>query len=263
MDTLGDWLTDSSVSFSLRQCMQFLLEGDHFGVPSDRVRKPEKKAEREKLLSQISSLWTMVIKNKCSLYESLKSDSINSTLLSSLVQSLDDLLTMHTNPPDNFLEVIGRILQPWDKPLDMFQEISSWIDEVRGRATSGQGSVRIMSMRMAKGLEADYVFVVGVDEQIFPKLNAQPEEIEEASRLLFVSMTRAKVELHLCHARTRSAAVTRLQNSFALQPSRFIKTIPKDLLETRYIPGESTSQSANKKATKAGAQPRTTSAKNG
>ncbi len=75
-------------------------------------------------------------------------------------------------------------------------------------------------------------------------------DIEEASRLLFVSMTRAKVELYLCHARIRTASVTYLQNSFALRPSPFIKAIPKELLEIKYIPAESSSQGGNRKAQK-------------
>ena len=93
-----------------------------------------------------------------------------------------------------------------------------------------------MTMRMAKGLEAEYVFVTGLDDGVFPRSNAKPEDLEEASRLLFVSMTRAKVELHLCHARLRSASVTYLPNSFALKPSPFIKAIPKDFSDISYVP---------------------------
>ncbi len=235
LDTLADWLADTSANFQLRQCMQVLLEGESFGVPSDRVHKPERVAERDKLLSQVSSLWTKVIESKCSLFESLKSTSGNSALLSELVRRLEELLSMNESPPDNFLEVVGRVLRPWNKPRELFQEVSTWIDEVRGRSSSGQGSVRIMSMRMAKGLEADYVFVVGLDENIFPRSGWGQEEVEEASRLLFVSMTRAEVELYLCHARKRSQAITQLSRSFGLKRSRFIDAIPRGFLKQIYI----------------------------
>ena len=241
LDILGDWLKDQTDSFALRQCMQFLLEGPQFGVPSSRVKKAEKKKERERLLSQVSSLWKLVIEKESSLYDAVKANAKTSSLLSNLIPSLDELVAAYGGPPDKFLEVIGRVVQPWNKPSEMFQEISTWIDEVRGRHGSGQTSVRIMTMRMAKGLEAEYVFVTGLDEGVFPRSTAKPEELEEASRLLFVSMTRAKVELHLCHARLRSAAITHLLNSFALKQSPFIKAIPKEFLKVSYIPAETVS----------------------
>ena len=248
LDTLGDWLRDPAESFALRECIKFLLEGARFSVPSSRVKKPEKKAAREKLLSEVSSLWVKVIKENCSLYDSLKADAAKSSLLSELVQCLDEIRSTYESPPDNFLEVIGRIIQPWRKPSEMFQEISTWINEVRGRYGSAQGSVRIMSMRMAKGLEADYVFVIGMDEQIFPRQNLGTEELQEASRLLFVSMTRATAELHLCHARLRRAAVTYLPDSFALKQSPFIKAIPKEFVKVNFVAAASTAQKGNVKA---------------
>ncbi len=111
---------------------------------------------------------------------------------------------------------------------------------MKGRGVAGQGTVRVMSMRLAKGLEADYVFVVGLEEDVFPRQHSTTTEIEEASRLLFVSMTRAKLELYLCHSRTRSAANTYLANSFALKPSSFFSSIPKELCNKIYLPADST-----------------------
>ena len=238
LDTLGDWLKNPADNFALRQCIEVLLGGSQFGVPSSRVKKADKKEERDTLLSQVSSLWKHVIEKESPLYEALKVHAQTSSLLAKLIPSLNELAAAYGGPADKFLEVIGRVVQPWKKPSEMFQEISTWIDEVRGRHGSGQTSVRIMTMRMAKGLEADYVFVTGLDEGVFPKSNAKAEELEEASRLLFVSMTRAKVELHLCHARLRSAAITYLPQSFALKQSRFIKTIPKEFSEVNYVQAE-------------------------
>lgn len=247
LDNLGDWLADQSASFALRHFIDFLLEADHFGVPSKLVRKDDKKVLREKMLSQVSDLWKYVVKKRCSLYESLKANTDHSQLLSSLHQTLGDLISMYENPPDNFLEVVGRIRQPWKSPRDMFEEVSTWIDEVRGRGASGKSNVRIMSMQMAKGLEADYVFVIGMDDQIIPRHGLSDEQLQETSRLTYVSMTRAKVELWLCHARTRSAAITRIQNSFALKTSPFLKAIPKELMNTVYILGQAASKNKGKK----------------
>ena len=239
LDTLGNWLANPSESFSLRQIIQYLLEGDKFGVPSSKARNSGKIDLRERSLYEISSLWMDVLEKKVNLYESLKSNFNQSELLKTLLMDLDDLLAMYQTPPDNFLEAVSKILHPWKKPREMFQEISTWIDEVKARSSSGQGNVRIMSMRLAKGLEAEYVFIVGLEEGIFPNSNWRSDKIEEASRLLFVSMTRSKAELYLCCSRNRSSSITYLRNSYALKPSRFINVIPKGLTKSIYIPAAS------------------------
>ena len=159
--------------------------------------------------------------------------------LTNILAALDALLTAYSTPTKEFLDVLRKTFLPWGESSDMFQEISTWIDEVKGRGGAGQGTVRIMSMRLAKGLEADYVFVVGLEENVFPRHQATATEIEEASRLLFVSMSRAKLELYLCHSRTRSASNTHIANSFALKPSPFLSVLAKDLTKQIYLPADS------------------------
>jgi len=63
-------------------------------------------------------------------------------------------------------------------------------------------------MASAKGLEADLVFVVGLEQNSFPYYSAEGEELEEQYRLLYVSMTRAKEELHLYHALVRRGSIS-------------------------------------------------------
>ena len=92
-------------------------------------------------------------------------------------------------------------------------------------------------MRMAKGLEADHVIVVGLEEEVLPGQKATGEEFAERARLIYVTMTRAKTRLHLTHARKRSASVTFLPESYALKRSRFLDGIPKDCIEVRYVKG--------------------------
>jgi DNA helicase-2/ATP-dependent DNA helicase PcrA len=240
LDTLGDWLADKNDSFSLRQAIHNLITTDNFDVPSHRVRKPEKIAQRNAYLAEISSLWQDVITKKSTLYQSLKDNAAKSQFLADLLKAIEELASAYDSPPNNFLESIGRIEQPWGTPREMFQEISSWIDEVKGRGSAGQASVRVMSMRLAKGLEADFVFVVGLDSSIFPRTGLSPSDLAESSRLMFVSMTRARVELILCHSRKRSPATTHMPKPFGLKQSPFIDTIPKELLDQQYIQGDST-----------------------
>ena len=90
-----------------------------------------------------------------------------------------------------------------------------------------------MTMHSAKGLEADVGIIVGLEDGVFP--STSDGDVDESARQLFVSMTRAKTELHLFHARKRTARATFIPQSFQLKRSRFLKAIPNGLSETCYV----------------------------
>ena len=90
--------------------------------------------------------------------------------------------------------------------------------------------VSLMTVHSVKGLEYNHVFVVGMEEGIFPHMNSLMEnsELEEERRLCYVAITRAKDDLHLVNARRRT-----LFGKEQINPvSRFLSEIPKDLLES-------------------------------
>ncbi len=90
--------------------------------------------------------------------------------------------------------------------------------------------ISLMTVHSVKGLEFDHVFVVGLEEGIFPHMNSLMEnsDIEEERRLCYVAITRAKDDLHLVNARRRT-----LFGKEQINPvSRFISEIDPDLLET-------------------------------
>ena len=90
--------------------------------------------------------------------------------------------------------------------------------------------ISLMTVHSVKGLEFNHVFVVGMEEGIFPHVNSLMEnsEIEEERRLCYVAITRAKDDLHLVNARRRT-----LYGNEQINPvSRFIGEINSDLLET-------------------------------
>ena len=90
--------------------------------------------------------------------------------------------------------------------------------------------ISLMTIHSVKGLEFPHVFVVGMEEGIFPHMNSLMEssEIEEERRLCYVAITRAKDDLHLVNARRR----TLFGNEQVNTVSRFINEISKDLLES-------------------------------
>lgn len=90
--------------------------------------------------------------------------------------------------------------------------------------------ISLMTVHSVKGLEFAHVFVVGMEEGIFPHMNSLMEnsELEEERRLCYVAITRAKDDLHLINARRR----TLFGNEQINPVSRFIGEISPDLLET-------------------------------
>ena len=101
----------------------------------------------------------------------------------------------------------------------------------------GEETVALMTLHSAKGLEFPYVFIIGMEEGIFPGFRAVmyggEKEIEEERRLCYVGITRAKEELYLTHAKSRMQHGITQYNP----PSRFLKEIPADLVDmpTRQI----------------------------
>ena len=90
--------------------------------------------------------------------------------------------------------------------------------------------ISLMTVHSVKGLEFDHVFVVGMEEGIFPHINSLMDnsELEEERRVCYVAITRAKDDLHLVNARRRT-----LFGKEQINPvSRFLGEINKDLIET-------------------------------
>ena len=104
--------------------------------------------------------------------------------------------------------------------------------------------ISLMTVHSVKGLEFNHVFVVGMEEGIFPHMNSLMEnsEIEEERRLCYVAITRAKDDLHIVNARRRT-----LFGKEQINPvSRFISEISKDLIETNVPEDEMPKQQEEK-----------------
>lgn len=90
--------------------------------------------------------------------------------------------------------------------------------------------ISLMTVHSVKGLEFDHVFVIGMEEGLFPHMNSLMENgaLEEERRLCYVAITRARDNLHLVNARRRTLFGKEQVNPV----SRFISEINPDLLET-------------------------------
>jgi DNA helicase-2/ATP-dependent DNA helicase PcrA len=110
---------------------------------------------------------------------------------------------------ENFLEEISLITSTEDNKED--------------------SSIKLMTLHNGKGLEFMVVFIVGLEEDLLPHMNAKnsDQEIEEERRLCYVGMTRAKKYLYLSHATLRHLwGGVRM-----MTPSRFLREIPKEFIQ--------------------------------
>ena len=104
------------------------------------------------------------------------------------------------------------------------------VSDVSEQKNDNEDKVTLMTMHAVKGLEYDYVFVVGVEEGLFPHSNSleSNDELEEERRLCYVAITRAKKKLYLINARSRILYGKVSSNV----PSRFINEISDEYIET-------------------------------
>jgi ATP-dependent DNA helicase UvrD/PcrA len=129
---------------------------------------------------------------------------------------------------ENLQELVGvgqEYLQQSQEPSlsGFLQEISLYSDQdaIRGE----QSLVTLMTLHNAKGLEYKAVFMIGMEEGIFPHVRSIEEQgVEEERRLAYVGMTRAQERLVLTHATSRSLWGNRTFNL----PSRFLDELPEE-----------------------------------
>ena len=118
--------------------------------------------------------------------------------------------------------------------LEEFLEEISLVSDITEHQDSAS-RVSLMTVHSVKGLEFDYVFIIGMEEGIFPHYNAindgSNSAIEEERRLCYVAITRAKKKLYITSADTRML----FGNTSRNLPSRFINEIDKEYIEVEGI----------------------------
>jgi DNA helicase-2/ATP-dependent DNA helicase PcrA len=153
-------------------------------------------------------------------------------LIDSLIRRLDYLTWLDDNTPqgqsrqENVKELISVAEEYRDLDLAGFLEEVSLVSDL-DHVEFGSDSVTLMTLHSAKGLEFPVVFMIGMEETIFPHSRAlyDQAEMEEERRLCYVGMTRAKQELYLISASSRMLYGGLQYNP----PSRFLADIDGQL----------------------------------
>ncbi len=157
---------------------------------------------------------------------------------SGLVGSLQNERTLEAEGRlENLQEFVG-VAREYDRNnpegtlAEFLQEISLYADVDALRA--GTDQLTLMTLHNAKGLEYRVVFIVGMEEGVFPHSRSLDEQkLEEERRLCYVGITRAEERLYLSYAESRSLYGSGGYNL----PSRFLEEIPVDLLDYRPLAG--------------------------
>ncbi len=134
---------------------------------------------------------------------------------------------------DELVSVASRFVRPDDEDSAGMTELVAFLayaslEAGEGQAQAGEDGVQLMTLHSAKGLEFPIVFLVGLEDGLFPSARSLEENgrLEEERRLAYVGITRARQKLVLCYAESRRIHG---QDNYNV-PSRFLREIPRDLL---------------------------------
>lgn len=211
------------------------------GIGDATIAKLEQEAKE-----QNTSIFQVISKGKEQLFKELilhlteESENLSLTELIDLIltetgirEEYEAEKTMENERRLEVLEEFKSITKSFEEKTgsvslaDFLEEISLIADITEHQ--DNEDVVTLMTMHSAKGLEFEVVFLVGMEDGIFPHQNSFCEEggLEEERRLCYVGITRAKERLYITNAKRRMLYGKDVMNS----PSRFIKEIDPELLE--------------------------------
>ncbi len=136
---------------------------------------------------------------------------------------------------DNVQELLNAVKEFCDNPDNQDDSLPAFLQQIAlvttgDDAEEGEDTVTLMTIHSAKGLEFNYVFLVGLEESLFPssRMVGSRADLEEERRLFYVAITRAKRKLSISYALQRYY----FGSLKPCEPSRFISEIDRDLFST-------------------------------
>ena len=201
-----NWIKNKKDNFLTRQAIETLINGGIAKIPGAKDGKSlteKTKEKRIKVEKEIANLWDSV-NRKVTLFQVLLDHTTLSKELDKVKNILSELIEKFENPktnePAEFLKQVALSCGAWVTPKSFSDDIARITQLLSDSDNGSDDSVRLMTMRKAKGLEADIVVIAGLENDLMPNPNS---ELSEEARLFYVSMTRAKKKLFLLHAYRR------------------------------------------------------------
>ena len=221
-----DWVKKPSDSFITRLVIEDLINRGIAAVAGVRKDGRCSAATIEKRIAEetkIARLWDLVDKEN-HLFSIIKNHNSGNKTLETIKDSL--LGFEHYYKEDNqgeFAKQLASITRIWIEPSKMAEDISQVVRLIQTEQPFGSSSAQLLTMRRAKGLEAQVVIIIGLEDDIIP--NPKNDNIAEEARLMYVSMTRAKEKLYLFHSFRRPRNISYGPEMTEKERSRFLSAL--------------------------------------
>lgn len=226
-----DWVQKTDDSFKTRLVIEDLINkgvAHVAGAAKDGRSSKETIQKRREEETEIAKLWDSVDK-KNDLYLAIKNlEDPNKTLekiknvLLGLEESYKDFIRDNRG---EFAKRLAFLTGIWIDPSDMAADITDVVRLIQAEQPFSSTSAQLLTMRKAKGLEAQVVIIVGLEDDVVP--NPRSDNIEEEARLLYVSMTRAKERLYLFHSYKRPRNISHGQDLTEKPRSKFLDALSR------------------------------------
>ena len=224
-----DWVQDPNVNFQTRLVLEDLINkgvAHVAGAGKDGRSSEETIEKRIEAETKIAELWDAVDKGN-DLYLVIQNLEVPNNNLEKVREALLNLEESYEDfKRDNrgeFAKRLAFLSGIWVDPSDMAADITDVVRLIQTEQPFGSTSAQLLTMRKAKGLEAQIVLIVGLEDDVMP--NPRSENIEEEARLLYVSMTRAKERLYLFHSYKRPRNISHGQTLTEKPRSKFLDAL--------------------------------------
>jgi len=224
-----DWVQKTDDSFKTRLVIEDLINKGVAHVAGGNKKVKAKKETFEKRIeveTEIARLWNSVDKNS-DLYFVIKNlENPNKTfekLRAAFLGLEESYRNFKRDNRGEFAKRLAFLSRIWIDPSDMAADITDVVRLIQAEQPFGSISAQLLTMRRAKGLEAQIVIIVGLEDDVVP--NPRSDNIEEEARLLYVSMTRAKERLYLFHSYKRPRNISYGQALIEKPRSKFLDAL--------------------------------------
>ncbi|MFH0796419.1 MAG: ATP-dependent helicase [Candidatus Omnitrophota bacterium] len=223
-----DWATIPSDRFKTRLVIEELINKGIAHVPGAKKGKGTTQETIKKRIieeTEIAKLWEHVDKENdlFSVIKNLKEPNKTLVKIRDGLLNLSDLfINFKKEKCGEFIKQLTVISGIWCEPSKLMEDITKITELLNSQSATGLGWVQLNTMKKAKGLEADVVIMVGLEDDIVPDPRSDP--IEEA-RLFYVSMTRAREKLFLFHSYKRPRNISYGDSLMDKPRSKFLETI--------------------------------------
>lgn len=227
-----DWVKARLDNFLTRIVIEDVINRGTAKVPGaskDRRCSPETIETRNSVEADIARLWESVDR-KNSLFSVIENLEFPNEQMTKIRDALSNILGSYDDREKGnrgeFIKQLSVATDIWCDPSQFANDVSKVVQLLESQRPVGPGSVELKTMRKAKGLQADIVMMVGLENDIVP--NPYAEDIAEEARLFYVSMTRAKERLFLFHSHRRPCNISFGSRVLDKQRSVFLDAIGRE-----------------------------------